>query len=143
MGIFWLGVVRKTLAALGQVRDIFRSMLRGFFWIVLFEERRETERLKNDLLRAEVMRLDFALDEDIVRLMKSCGASQTALRRMAKELAVAHMRKNMSLKTRGLCAVGGGKTDMRRSGRRAVMERRMPLLSVDSEYSRRIDDAST
>ena len=141
MGMFSLGIVRKALAALGQVRAIFRSMIRGFFWIVLFEERRETERLKNDLLRAEVMRLDFALDEDILRLMESYGASRTALRRMVKELAVANMRKHASVQTGRLCAVAGGKTGMRRSGRRAVADRRMQILAADSKYSRRIDDA--
>ena len=78
MGIFSLGIVRKMLAMLGHVRAIFRLMIRGCFWIVLFDERREAERLKNDLLRAEVVKINLALAEDIVRLQKRSGVASDA-----------------------------------------------------------------
>lgn len=143
MGIFSLGLTRKMLATLRHGRAIFRLMLRGFFWILLFDERREAERLKNDLLRAEVVKINLALAEDIVRLMKSCGASQTELRRVVKELAVANMREHISFRAVDSLVDEGGNADVQRSGRRSRKDRRVQLILVDSGYSRRVDDAKT
>src|SRR5476649_1703293 len=95
MDASWLAFGRRVVSSIAGLRPIGRYFYRCIASLVFLDERRDAERLRNEKLRVEVLLAHMLVCENVLKLMKTSGASSAEVKVFMREMVVARTRKLM------------------------------------------------